>query len=54
MTNALAQLTDPAARTKLGQAALARFLDRFTVEQMVQQYERVYERLAPRGVLQAA
>jgi glycosyltransferase involved in cell wall biosynthesis len=46
MANALAQLTDSKIRSDLGQGALARFTERFTIEPMIHQYERVYERLA--------
>jgi glycosyltransferase involved in cell wall biosynthesis len=49
MTSALEQLTDAKVRADFGQGALARFTDRFTVEQMIQQYERVYESISGRA-----
>jgi len=41
-------LKDPALRTRMGEAALARARERFTVERMVQRTNAVYERLVSR------
>lgn len=42
MTGALVHLTTPEKRRELGQAALRRFMDTFTIEHMIRQYEDLY------------
>ncbi len=46
MAGALARMADPNLRHSLGQAALARFNDKFTLEHMVHAYEDLYRQLA--------
>ncbi len=45
MVDALTRLKDPNNRAALGQNALARFMEKFTVEQMIQRYENIYSTL---------
>jgi glycosyltransferase involved in cell wall biosynthesis len=45
MVNALTQLTNAKIRADLGQNALARFMEKFTIEQMIHRYENVYSAL---------
>ena len=46
MVDALSRLADPQVRRAMGDAACARFSEKFTLKHMVQAYEDVYRELA--------
>ena len=48
MVDALAMTVERGRRLELGQAARARFQEKFTLDQMIQRYENVYSELAGR------
>lgn len=48
MVSALTQLTNAKIRADLGQNALARFMEKFTIEQMIHRYENIYSALIER------
>ena len=48
MVDALAALSGQEQRHRLGQAARARYEEKFTVDQMTRRYENVYRELAGR------
>jgi glycosyltransferase involved in cell wall biosynthesis len=43
-------LADPALRARMGEAARDKFLERFTVERMVEELTKIYERYAQQAM----